>query len=113
MGFTIWLCLSEVDTLLWSDVDIDSPPDLNDTMLEVMRMNEFLFRPSYKCAEKTKSRGGFVTCTHNAGDALFIMGDSRRLTKLREFARAANATQVVLFTQKADTPLESKKARLR
>lgn len=73
---------NNVSLLTWKDVDIFSPPKLNDTIAEVLRLNELLAHKQYKCEEGITvgdSKGAFTICTDGTlnktiRNALFISG---------------------------------------
>uniref|UniRef100_A0A914D2R7 Methyltransferase FkbM domain-containing protein n=1 Tax=Acrobeloides nanus TaxID=290746 RepID=A0A914D2R7_9BILA len=43
---------NKTSELSWSDIDILSPPSLNNTILEAIRFHELLAKPSYKCKDR-------------------------------------------------------------
>uniref|UniRef100_A0A915Q627 FBD domain-containing protein n=1 Tax=Setaria digitata TaxID=48799 RepID=A0A915Q627_9BILA len=73
---------NEKSFLSWKDVDILFPPRLNDTLAEVLRLNELLAQRQYKCEESINvgdTKGGFTICmdarpNKTVGNALFISG---------------------------------------
>ncbi|KAH7725360.1 hypothetical protein AAVH_07156 [Aphelenchoides avenae] len=73
--------------LQWSDVDILSPPDLNDTMMEAYRLNEILAHSAYNCKDK-RSVGG-------SHDSFILCFDEPFRTK--------DATKTMLLTGLTDT----------
>lgn len=51
--------------LSWKDVDIFVPPKLNNTVSEVLRLNELLAHKQYKCEEGITvgdNKGAFTIC---------------------------------------------------
>uniref|UniRef100_A0A1I8EC99 Methyltransferase FkbM domain-containing protein n=1 Tax=Wuchereria bancrofti TaxID=6293 RepID=A0A1I8EC99_WUCBA len=57
---------NNVSVLDWKDVDIFLPPKLNDTIAEVLRLNELLAHKQYKCEEGITvgdNKGAFTICT--------------------------------------------------
>ncbi|KAM3727531.1 Uncharacterized protein ACO02O_04192 [Dirofilaria immitis] len=72
----------EISSLSWKDVNIFLPPKLNDTVTEILRLNELLAQKQYKCKESMivgDSRGAFTICNDGKSnktmrDALFISG---------------------------------------
>ncbi|CAG9539801.1 unnamed protein product [Cercopithifilaria johnstoni] len=73
---------NDVSPLSWKDVDIFLPPKLNNTVAEVLRLNELLAHKQYKCKEDISvgdSKGAFTICidgrwNKTIRDALFISG---------------------------------------
>uniref|UniRef100_A0AAF5RUC2 Uncharacterized protein n=1 Tax=Wuchereria bancrofti TaxID=6293 RepID=A0AAF5RUC2_WUCBA len=73
---------NNVSVLDWKDVDIFLPPKLNDTIAEVLRLNELLAHKQYKCEEGITvgdNKGAFTICTDGRSNktirnALFISG---------------------------------------
>ncbi|VDK73470.1 unnamed protein product [Litomosoides sigmodontis] len=72
----------DISVLSWKDVDIFVPPNLNNTVSEVLRLNELLAHKQYKCEEGITvgdSKGAFTICVDERlnktmRDALFISG---------------------------------------
>lgn len=57
----------------WKDVDILKPPNLNNQIWELMRLNEFLTKEIVKCKKKVRIGG--------ANDGFFICYDKKYLAK--------------------------------
>uniref|UniRef100_A0A915CY85 Uncharacterized protein n=1 Tax=Ditylenchus dipsaci TaxID=166011 RepID=A0A915CY85_9BILA len=92
--------------LKWGDVDILAPPDLNNTILEAMRMNELLAHPQYtQCAQKLLV-GGIRDSFHLCADAKFRTKGSAfgkcllisgRTESKGQFERAVNNSRWAVF----------------
>ncbi|KAL3991043.1 hypothetical protein ACH3XW_34265 [Acanthocheilonema viteae] len=73
---------NHVSSLNWKDVDIFLPPKLNDTIAEVLRLNELLAHKQYKCDEGISvgdNKGAFTICIDGRSNktmrnVLFISG---------------------------------------
>jgi hypothetical protein len=103
-----------INDLRWKDVDIRSPPNLNDTMLETYRLNEFLARSNYKCADRRSigtDKDSFLLCY----DPLFrdvddTLGKTLVLTGLTYgadgFERELNSTRWSVYIPQENTLLD-------
>lgn len=61
---------NDVSPLSWKDVDIFVPPKLNNTVAEVLRLNELLAHKQYKCEEG-------ITVGDNKGLLRFVLMEDR------------------------------------
>ncbi|MFH4978401.1 hypothetical protein AB6A40_005110 [Gnathostoma spinigerum] len=62
----------------WNDIDIIFPPSLNGSLEESQRLTEFLARPQYKCATKTRVGVGF--------ESFFICAEGNKSNTLSHVA---------------------------
>ncbi|VDK87010.1 unnamed protein product [Onchocerca ochengi] len=56
---------NEISSLNWKNVDVFLPPKLNDTIAEILRLNELLAQKQYKCEERVTvgdNEGAFIIC---------------------------------------------------
>ncbi|VDP19446.1 unnamed protein product [Onchocerca flexuosa] len=73
---------NETSSLNWKNVDVFSPPKLNDTVAEILRLNELFAQKQYKCKERVTvgdSEGAFIICIDGRSNkttrnSLFISG---------------------------------------
>uniref|UniRef100_A0A8R1TP91 Methyltransferase FkbM domain-containing protein n=1 Tax=Onchocerca volvulus TaxID=6282 RepID=A0A8R1TP91_ONCVO len=73
---------NEISSLNWKNVDVFLPPKLNDTIAEILRLNELLAQKQYKCEERVTvgdNEGAFIICidgrsSNTTRNALFISG---------------------------------------
>ncbi|KHN73532.1 hypothetical protein Tcan_11736 [Toxocara canis] len=94
-----------VPVFSWDDVDLLSPPALNDSLAEALRVNELLARPQYRCDKAVRigsERFGFLICydddftefNSTIGEVLLLSGD---VFEDGSFAKSLNPKRWTVF----------------
>ncbi|VDD95689.1 unnamed protein product [Enterobius vermicularis] len=99
--------------LRWSEVNIFSPPVLNDTTQEALRLNELLARPQVTCSHKIRigEEPTFAFCNDSKyfadgkkiGEVFVISGST---TEDKSFIESLNPSRWTMFVTQGFEPLE-------
>ncbi|VDK46677.1 unnamed protein product [Anisakis simplex] len=102
-------------SLNWDEVNLLSPPFLNDSVLESLRLNELLANPQYKCQKPIRignDQNSFVVCHDDMADARSAVGFSDALllsgyvSEDGSLMKSLNAKRWTVFVPENYSPLD-------